>query len=254
MKKLFFIALLLVLIVPFSVSARSTRTSASDVYVKGYYRSNGTYVQPHYRSAPDGVISNNYSCIDDGRCGTESGSVSTYTAPITSPTTPTCTANATWSGSNCICDTGYFTDEGLCILGQDLCVKKYGSMAFFDTVDTKCYSCPSGFTYQSSDHSCNSIATKPSSCGDGYGWSDYHKACIALARPYQEILDQVDLTKKFVTTRYRVNIRMSPSVNSKKIGTAEAKERYELLNELGGWVNIQYGDRVGWIRADLVTR
>ncbi len=31
---------------------------ARDVYVEGYYRQDGTYVRPHYRSAPDGV--NNY--------------------------------------------------------------------------------------------------------------------------------------------------------------------------------------------------
>ena len=34
---------------------------AGDVYVRGYFRSNGTYVQPHYRSAPDGNFSNNWS-------------------------------------------------------------------------------------------------------------------------------------------------------------------------------------------------
>jgi hypothetical protein len=33
----------------------------ADVYVKGYYRKNGTYVQPHYRSGPDGNPYNNYS-------------------------------------------------------------------------------------------------------------------------------------------------------------------------------------------------
>jgi hypothetical protein len=31
------------------------------VYVHGYYRSNGTYVQPHYRSSPDGNPYNNWS-------------------------------------------------------------------------------------------------------------------------------------------------------------------------------------------------
>jgi hypothetical protein len=31
------------------------------VQVKGHYRSNGTYVAPHYRSSPDGVKSNNWS-------------------------------------------------------------------------------------------------------------------------------------------------------------------------------------------------
>ena len=33
----------------------------ADVYVHGYTRSNGSYVQGHYRSNPDGIRSNNYS-------------------------------------------------------------------------------------------------------------------------------------------------------------------------------------------------
>ena len=33
----------------------------ADVYVNGYYRGNGSYVQPHYRSNPDGDRSNNWS-------------------------------------------------------------------------------------------------------------------------------------------------------------------------------------------------
>jgi hypothetical protein len=32
-----------------------------DVGVRGYYRKDGTYVRPHYRSKPDGIKSNNYS-------------------------------------------------------------------------------------------------------------------------------------------------------------------------------------------------
>ena len=34
---------------------------AGRVYVRGYYRKDGTYVRPHYRSAPDGNPYNNYS-------------------------------------------------------------------------------------------------------------------------------------------------------------------------------------------------
>ena len=34
---------------------------AGRVYVRGYYRKDGTYVKPHYRSAPDGNPYNNYS-------------------------------------------------------------------------------------------------------------------------------------------------------------------------------------------------
>lgn len=33
---------------------------AGDVYVDGYFRSDGTYVRPHIRSSPDGIKSNNY--------------------------------------------------------------------------------------------------------------------------------------------------------------------------------------------------
>ena len=33
----------------------------ADVHVNGYYRSNGTYVAPHWRSDPDGRLDNNYS-------------------------------------------------------------------------------------------------------------------------------------------------------------------------------------------------
>src|SRR2546421_7113315 len=34
---------------------------AEDVFVNGYYRKDGTYVQPHMRSAPDSNPYNNYS-------------------------------------------------------------------------------------------------------------------------------------------------------------------------------------------------
>ena len=36
-------------------------TSYADVHVRGYFRSNGTYVAPHYRSDPDGNFHNNWS-------------------------------------------------------------------------------------------------------------------------------------------------------------------------------------------------
>lgn len=40
--------------------AGATEASA-DQYVNGYMRGDGTYVQPHYRSSPDGSTFNNYS-------------------------------------------------------------------------------------------------------------------------------------------------------------------------------------------------
>ena len=34
---------------------------SADTYVNGYYKKNGTYVQPHYRSSPDSSYNNNWS-------------------------------------------------------------------------------------------------------------------------------------------------------------------------------------------------
>jgi hypothetical protein len=41
--------------------AVGTQASRADEYVSGYYRSNGTYVQPYMRSSPDNSVYNNYS-------------------------------------------------------------------------------------------------------------------------------------------------------------------------------------------------
>lgn len=35
--------------------------SYADVYVQGYQKNDGTYIQPHYRSDPDGDVNNNWS-------------------------------------------------------------------------------------------------------------------------------------------------------------------------------------------------
>ena len=50
MKTIIAIALATALVTP----------AMADQYVKGYTRSNGTYVAPHYRSSPDGQQWNNY--------------------------------------------------------------------------------------------------------------------------------------------------------------------------------------------------
>lgn len=38
----------------------STSAMAYDVYVHGYTRGDGTYVNSYHRSSPDGIKSNNY--------------------------------------------------------------------------------------------------------------------------------------------------------------------------------------------------
>lgn len=54
MKIITFIFSLLILFFAFTSSALA-------VYVNGYYKSNGTYVEPYYRSSPNGLKYDNYS-------------------------------------------------------------------------------------------------------------------------------------------------------------------------------------------------
>ena len=53
MKKVITLIIGILMVVP-------SLAAAKDVYVNGYYRSNGTYVRPHIRSAPDSHRWNNY--------------------------------------------------------------------------------------------------------------------------------------------------------------------------------------------------
>ena len=49
------------LVLLFGVAAASYVEAQSRVRVRGYFRKDGTYVRPHYRTAPDGIPYNNYS-------------------------------------------------------------------------------------------------------------------------------------------------------------------------------------------------
>jgi len=49
------------LVIVFSVLLLTPFSAEALVSVKGYYRSNGTYVAPHYRTSPDSSTSNNFS-------------------------------------------------------------------------------------------------------------------------------------------------------------------------------------------------
>lgn len=56
----------------------------AQVHVRGYYRKDGTYVQPHYRSSPDGNPYNNYSYP---------GNVNPYTGKVATGNPSTYLAN-----------------------------------------------------------------------------------------------------------------------------------------------------------------
>ena len=50
----------IILATTMTMASLATSTSAS-VFVNGYFKGNGTYVAPHFRSSPDGFTFNNYS-------------------------------------------------------------------------------------------------------------------------------------------------------------------------------------------------
>lgn len=78
----------------------TTALSFGQVSVRGYYRSNGTYVQPHQRTAPNYTRNDNYSTVGNtnpytGKAGTVPRD-SYYVAPTTY-TTPTTYSSSSYS-------------------------------------------------------------------------------------------------------------------------------------------------------------
>jgi hypothetical protein len=65
----------------------SSSSSSGEVSVRGYYKSNGTYVAPYTRTSPNGTKNDNWSTVGNtnpytGRQGTQQGD---YTNPTTYP-------------------------------------------------------------------------------------------------------------------------------------------------------------------------
>lgn len=59
----------------FTVLFFAIANTFSQVYVSGYFKSNGTYVMPHYRSSPNNTVLDNYST--KGNINPYTGSVGT---------------------------------------------------------------------------------------------------------------------------------------------------------------------------------
>jgi hypothetical protein len=90
MKKLIFSLLLFC----FWTTIAFAQTNPNHVKVNGYYRNDGTYVQPHYRTAPNSTNRDNFSTKPNYNPYTRksghiqpdnNGTYPTYTYPSTSP-------------------------------------------------------------------------------------------------------------------------------------------------------------------------
>lgn len=62
-----------------------TTPAMAQVHVNGYTRSNGTYVQPYERSAPNYTVQDNYSFRGNSNPYTGSVGTNTYVHDTTSP-------------------------------------------------------------------------------------------------------------------------------------------------------------------------
>jgi hypothetical protein len=76
MKRLIIFTLMSILLIVSLVDIKLTNAA---VHVKGYFRSDGTFVSPHYRSSPDNSFYNNYSTY---------GNINPYTGEIGTKMTP----------------------------------------------------------------------------------------------------------------------------------------------------------------------
>jgi opacity protein-like surface antigen len=81
MKRLMTIVAVLVVVCISSLAAEAA------VRVRGYSRSNGTYVQPHYRSNPDGNFYNNWSTYPN---------INPYTGTTGTRRTPSYSESYSW--------------------------------------------------------------------------------------------------------------------------------------------------------------
>ncbi len=167
MKKLLIFALIFG-----SLFLTFTSSVSAYVSVRGYYKSNGTYVAPHVRSNPNGLKYDNYSYtpsqglynktygtrgsywdtptyITDpdyylGKSLYESGTGgSSYSNSY--PTTPSCPVNSYYDGiSSCTCNYGYVSNGGSCVSGNSMCYSQTGYNSSYDTISKTC-KCDSGY-------------------------------------------------------------------------------------------------------------
>jgi len=79
MKKIIFVLITCLSILGFLMAGA---VEAKTVRVNGYYRSNGTYVQPYYRTSPDRSVYNNWSTKGNYNLYTGKAGTKSYTQPL----------------------------------------------------------------------------------------------------------------------------------------------------------------------------
>ncbi|MCX6807228.1 MAG: hypothetical protein NTZ80_00240 [Patescibacteria group bacterium] len=177
------ISIFLFLIIIFA----SIQIANAYVNVKGYFRSNGTYVAPHVRSNPNGLKSDNYGWTQSQ--GTYNKTYGTKGAKWDTPTYITdpdyyegkniydsineggasadigfpnfdinqilCGPNQTWGADGkCYCNNGYLSFNNSCITYDQACKIVYGSNSY--GAGNNC-ACNAGYKWSSNMATCEKI-------------------------------------------------------------------------------------------------
>ena len=188
------VSLIIVLVAIFSI------TSLADAYVsvKGYYRSDGTYVRPHVRSNPNGLKYDNYSYTpSQGLYNDSYGTRGSYWDTPTYTTdpdyyvgeslydsglsdysygssynsyydsTPSCPIFSTYNtlSDSCECMSGYVADGSTCVNASSVCYDKYGYNSRYNSLDNSC-ECRYGYVFGDNDQ----CITRDSSCVQDHGY------------------------------------------------------------------------------------
>lgn len=164
------------------------------VYVNGYYKSNGTYVQPYERTAPDGNPYNNYSY--PGNYNPNTGQITggdpttylnnyygtnTYSSGYTGISTPTCPSNSYYDGiSSCKCNYGYLVSGGSCVSANSLCWQQVGYSSSYDSISNTC-KCDSGYVLNSSGQCTNANLVCSSQTGVMSQYNSISKKCECIS-------------------------------------------------------------------------
>ena len=71
----------------------------------------------------------------------------------------------------------------------------------------------------------------------------------------EELLSRIDdfLLHRAVVQVTRLNVRSEADVTSARIGYADAGEKLRILQDLGDWLQVEYGEKTGYVAAEYVS-
>lgn len=166
-------------------------------------------------------------------------------------TCPAYSVRDSLQGSRCKCDINFYSLAGKCESGWDFCHAQYGSSMTYDTYGKKCTCINMGDIFDTKEGRCMTpkplappaVAIAPVVLPQVSEPSA--KSLISAVIPASPVASKV--IKKHVTTAFRINVRLSPSAKAKIIGVTIIKKQYELLDQDGDWLKVQFGEKIGWI-------